>query len=42
MATKIKITYHGIQIEIETGVLGQTDLKNLLTLMTQQIKDLKN
>ena len=41
MMTKIKITYHGIQIEIETGVIGQSDLKNLLREMTQHIYNLK-
>lgn len=41
MMTKIKIIYHGIQIEIETGVIGQVDLKSLLREMTQQIYNLK-
>ena len=42
MTTKIKVIYHGIQMEVELGVIGVTDIKSVLTLMTDQIIKLKN
>jgi hypothetical protein len=42
MTTKIKVIYHGIQLEVELGVIGVTDIKSVLTLMTDQIIKLKN
>jgi hypothetical protein len=42
MTTKIKVIYHGIQMEVELGVIGITDIKSVLTLMTDQIIKLKN
>ena len=42
MTTKIKVIYHGIQFEVELGVIGVIDIKSVLTLMTDQIIKLKN
>jgi hypothetical protein len=42
MATKIKVIYHGIQMEIEVGVIGISEVKSVLTVMTDQIIKLKN
>jgi hypothetical protein len=42
MTTKIKVIYHGIQMDVETGVLHVSEIKSILTLMTDQIIKLKN